>query len=74
MGCRSVGPVSALAVDIEITRIFVRSGWCVDGWSEESSALGRRVGVDRVSAAVDDDMVVEPAQGGEVRGVGDTAL
>ena len=49
-------------------------GWGVDGWSVESSALGQRRWVDRVSAAVDDDVVVEPAQGGEVRGVGDTAL
>jgi hypothetical protein len=35
--------------------------------------LGWRVGVDGESASVDDDVVVEPAQGGEVLGVGDAA-
>jgi hypothetical protein len=36
---------------------------------EESSALGWAVGVDPVLVAVDDHMMVKPAEGGEVVGV-----
>jgi hypothetical protein len=41
---------------------------------EESASLRRRVGIDREALAVDHDVVVEPAQGGEVPGIGDTAV
>ena len=44
-------------------------GGCVDVWVEESSALGWGFGVDAVALAVDHDLVVEPAQGGEVLGI-----
>jgi hypothetical protein len=46
----------------------------VDGWSVESSSLGWCFGVDGEAFGVDDDVVVEPAQGGEVVGVGDAAV
>ena len=38
----------------------------MDGGLEESVALGWRVGVDVVAVAVDHDVVVEPAYGGQV--------
>ena len=45
---------------------LVRGGGCVDSWVEESAALGWRGGVDAETLAVNDDLVVEPAQGGQV--------
>ena len=48
--------------------------WCVGGWFVESSSLGWCCRVDGVSASVDDDVVVEPAQGREVVGVGWSAV
>ena len=39
------------------------------GWAEESSPLGWRFRVDAVAHPVDHDVMVEPAQGGEIGGV-----
>ena len=46
-------------------------GWLGSGWwaglgFEEASSLGWGVGVDLVAVAVDDHMMVKPAEGGEV--------
>jgi hypothetical protein len=46
----------------------------VVSWSEEASWVWWGVGVDFVAFAVDDDVVVVPAEGGEVVGVGGAAL
>jgi hypothetical protein len=44
----------------------IRSGWVSGVGFEELSFLGWAVGVDLVAVAVYDDMVVVPAEGGEV--------
>ena len=48
--------------------------WCVNPGSEESASLGWGGGVDRKASSMDHDMVVEPAQGGEVLCVGCSAV
>ena len=37
---------------------------------EEPATVWRSVGIDPVPEPVDDDMVMEPAEGGEVGGIG----
>lgn len=46
----------------------------MDPRSGEASPLGWRVGVDGEALTVDDHMMVEPTEGGEVVGVGSAAF
>lgn len=63
-----------LVVGCVLEAELMSSGWCVFVGFEELSALGWCVGVDLVAVAVDDHVVVVPAEGGEVVGVVGAAL